>query len=133
MQAKLTIKNYSILAVSTLALSTAIVSSAIAGEDPLCYIQTRDGRQVDLSKLCDRPTSPTPPTSMSQPSGAENPADATGNPRQTLKPAETPKIGTIDPNAPAINPVIRSSTPPPFWNSIPNLPSPPVKGRTTNP
>lgn len=132
MKSKLTVKNYTTIAASTLVLSAAIATSTIAGEDPLCYIQNRDGRQVDLSKLCDRPKSPTHPTSMSQPAGAENPAAATGNPRQTLKPAETPPIGKIDPNAPVTNPVIRSNTPPPFWNSIPDLPSPPAKGRTTD-
>lgn len=130
---KLNMTNYSIAAVLTLVLSANIISGTNASEDPLCYLQTRDGRQVDLSKLCDRPTSPTPPVTMSQPSGAENPAAATGNPKQQLTPSTPPKIGDLrDPNARIDNPVIRSNKPPAFWNSIPDLPSPPAKGRTTN-
>lgn len=130
MKLKLTIKNYSIFAVAV-TLSATIITNANASDDPLCYFQTRDGRQIDLSKLCDRPTSPIPTPTMSQPSGAENPTTATGKPQPTPKPAETPKIGKLDPNAPVDNPVIRSSTPPAIWNAIPDLPSPPTKGRTT--
>jgi len=130
---KLTRINYSIAVAWTLALSTTIVSSTNASEDPLCYLQTRDGRQVDLSKLCDRSTSPMPSDTTSQPSGAENPAAATGNPKQQLTPSTPSKIGDLrDPNARIDNPVIRSDKPPAFWNSIPDLPSPPAKGRTTN-
>jgi hypothetical protein len=130
---KLTITNCSIAAAFMLILSSTLVGSASASEDPLCYLQTGDGRQVDLSKLCDRPTSSTPPATMSQPSRAENPAAATRNPKQQLTPSSPPKIGNLrDPNARIDNPVIRSNKPPAFWNSIPDLPSPPAKGRTTN-
>lgn len=114
---------------STLTISTTVIMSARASE-PRCYLQTNNGKLVDLTKLCDRQTSPTP-SPVPQAAGAENPATATGNPQKTVTPSTTPKVGKIDPNAPAITPRVWRDKPSDLWYTLPDLPSPPKKGSTS--
>lgn len=113
---------------STLAISTTVVMSARANE-LRCYMQTSDGKLVDLNKLCDRKSSPSP---TPQASGAENPAAATGNAQMTINSSDTPNVGKIDPNAPVKVPLVIRDNPSELWNTLPDLPSPPVKGPTTS-
>jgi len=97
---------------------------AIAGNDPICYMQNRDGRQLDLSKLCDRPTpanSPAPTTNKPQPTA--NTSNSSTN---------SSIIEKIDPKAPIKVPRVVTDKPPDFWYQVPDLPHPPIKGPTSN-
>ena len=113
---------------SSLAISTAIVTTTRANE-PRCYLQTRDGKRVDLTKLCNKKAPPT--SSMPQTPGVENPAAATGDPQKTVNFSNTRLNGKIDPNAPADNRQILRDKPSALWHTIPDLPYPPKKGATS--
>ena len=103
---------------------TASMTIAIAGNDPLCYMQRRDGRQVDLSKLCDRPTP------------ANSPAPTTNKPHPTANTSHSPTnssiIEKIDPKAPVKIPRVVTDKPPDFWYQVPDLPHAPIKGPTSD-
>jgi hypothetical protein len=106
--------------------ATACVSSANANE-LLCYIQTRDGQQIDLSRICNKKTSPTPAnpetTNTSHPTAPSS--------RQTAP--DQSKIPAIDPKMPAKIPLVLKDKPSALWNSVPDLPYPAIEGSTTQP
>jgi hypothetical protein len=113
-----------IFVTSTVGVLTTSITVAIAGDDPICYMQNRDGRQLDLSKLCDRPTpanSPTTTTNKSQPSA-----------NTSHSPLDRGTIEKIDPKAPIKIPRVVTDKPPDFWYQVPDLPHPPFKGRTSD-
>lgn len=113
-----------ILITASVGVATTSTTIAIAGDDPICYIQNRDGRQLDLSKLCDRPTpanSSTPTTNKPQPT-----ANTSNSPNNSSV------IEKIDPKAPVKIPRVVTDKPPDFWYQVPDLPHPPFKGRTSN-
>lgn len=115
-----------------LTISMDFMMSAEASE-PICYLQTSEGKQVDLTGLCERQISPTP--TVSQTSNPEKPTGTTGNSQMTPTTSSNNKaeIGRIDPKTPVNIPVVLLDKPPEWWYSLPDLPSPPVKGPTANP
>lgn len=113
---------------STLVILTS-VKMRVRASEPSCYMQTNNGKLIDLTRLCGREASPK--SAVPQASGADNPNAATGNPQMTSTPSNSTNVGKIDPNAPADNPLILRKTPSQLWNSLPDLPSPPVKGSTS--
>lgn len=112
---------------SILITATAFVSGASANE-LLCYIQTRDGRQVDLSRICNQKTSPTPAESE-----AANTSHLTAAPTNPQTNPNQSKIPAIDPKMPAKVPLVLKDKPSALWNSVPDLPYPAMKGPTTQP
>jgi hypothetical protein len=104
--------------------ATAFVSGVSANE-LLCYIQTRDGKQVDLSRICNKKTSPTPgipgTTNINHPT--TTPANSQAIPNES-------KIPAIDPKMPVKVPLILKDKPSALWNSVPDLPYPAIEGRT---
>jgi hypothetical protein len=105
-------------------VATAFISSASANE-LLCYLQTRDGQQVDLSQMCNKKTSPTP--AKPETTNTSHPTTAPGN-LQTAP--NQSKIPVIDPKMPAKVPLVIKDKPSALWNSVPDLPYPAIKGRT---
>lgn len=113
-----------IFVTSTVSVLAASVTVAIAGDDPICYMQNRDGRQLDLSQLCDRPTpanSPAATINKSQPPS-----------NTSHSPIDSAIIEKIDPKTPIKIPRVITDKPPDFWYQVPDLPHPPFKGRTSD-
>ena len=117
-----------IVVASTLVISTAVDISVRASE-PSCYMQTNNGKLIDLTRLCGFKASPN--EAVPQAAGADNSAAATGNPQMTPIPSNSTNVGKLDPNAPADNRLILRDKPSQLWNSLPDLPSPPVKEATS--
>lgn len=116
-----------IVVTATIGMLTTSITVAIASDDPLCYMRSRDGRQVDLSKLCDRPTpNSTAPTTSTQPT-ANSSRSNSGN-----SPINSSIIQKIDPKTPIKNPRVVTDKPPDFWYEVPNLSHPPIKGPTSD-
>lgn len=113
-----------ILVTSTIGVMTTSMTVAIAGNDPICYMQNRDGRQLDLSKLCDRPTPAN--SSTATPDKSQPPANTSHSPLNSAT------IEKIDPKTPIKTPRVVTDKPPDFWYQVPDLPHPPFKGSTSD-
>lgn len=107
--------------------TTAFVSGASANE-LLCFIQTRDGKQVDLSRICNQKTSPTP----AQPE-TTNTSPSTITPNNLRTVPNQSKIPAIDPKMPVKVPLVLRDKPSALWNSVPDLPYSAIEGLTTHP
>lgn len=97
--------NKNLLILGGLTLSTASLLAAatigVKANDPICQMQTNDGRSTDLSAICGK--------------GNTEPASS---------------LGQIDPNAPVVSPLVKSDKPSELWNTLPDLPTPPQQGTT---
>lgn len=116
------------LVTTSISIATTALTSGASANELLCYIQTRDGKQVDLSRICNKKASPTPLTSEATSTSRPNPTST--NPQTA---PNQPKIPTIDPKTPAKVPLLLKDKPSALWNSVPDLPYPAIEGATTQP